>query len=70
MSGGMRAPPGMAEGVTIARTVVNELDSARFDPLLVKAVAKNAATALDLFLGRVDTLVSRTELVNNWALHC
>ncbi|KAG8943050.1 hypothetical protein FRC04_003261 [Tulasnella sp. 424] len=59
MSGGMRAPPGMAEGVTIARTVVNELDSARFDPLLVKAVAKNAATALELFLGRVDTQIVR-----------
>ncbi|KAG8899762.1 hypothetical protein FRC00_000975 [Tulasnella sp. 408] len=59
MSGGMRAPPGMPEGVTLARTVLKELDSARFDPLLVKAVAKNAATALDLFLGRVDTLIVR-----------
>lgn len=64
----MRAPAGMAEGVTIARTVVNELDSARFDPLLVKAVAKNAATALELFLGRVDTLVSRTEIARNKGL--
>ncbi|KAG8921026.1 hypothetical protein FRC01_000475 [Tulasnella sp. 417] len=59
MSGGIRVPPGMAEGVTLGRTVVSELDSARFDPLLVKAVAKNAATALDLFLGRVDTLIVR-----------
>ncbi|KAG8988666.1 hypothetical protein FRB90_002602, partial [Tulasnella sp. 427] len=59
MSGGVRAPPGMAEGVNIARTVVNELDSARFDPLLVRAAAKNAATALDLFCGRIDTLIVR-----------
>lgn len=69
MSGGMRSPPGMAEGVTIARTVVNELDSARFDPLLVRAVAKNAATALDLFLGRIDTLVSCTRLIKDNLYH-
>ncbi|CAD6576183.1 MAG: hypothetical protein TREMPRED_001604 [Tremellales sp. Tagirdzhanova-0007] len=35
-------PPGAGEGVTIARTVTNELDSARFDPLLVRTVARNA----------------------------
>ncbi len=39
---GYRTPPGMTEGINIARTVANELDSARFDPLLVKAVAKSA----------------------------
>ncbi|KAJ7502790.1 Golgi transport complex subunit 5-domain-containing protein [Mycena galericulata] len=58
-SGGARSPPGMNEGVNIARTVANELDSARFDPLLVRSVAKNVGTSLDMLLSRVDGLVSR-----------
>jgi len=56
-AGGARAPPGMNEGVNIARTVANELDSARFDPLLVKSVAKNAVASLDMMLSRMDGLV-------------
>lgn len=58
MSGGSRAPPGAVEGIGIARTVANELDSAKFDPLLVKAVAKNVSVALDGLVGRIDSLVS------------
>ncbi|KAJ7668407.1 Golgi transport complex subunit 5-domain-containing protein [Mycena polygramma] len=58
-SGGARSPPGMNEGINIARTVANELDSARFDPLLVKSVAKNVGTSLDMLLSRVDGLISR-----------
>ncbi|KIM91987.1 hypothetical protein PILCRDRAFT_809983 [Piloderma croceum F 1598] len=56
---GARAPPGMNEGINIARTVANELDSARFDPLLIKAVAKNAGSSLDMMLSRADGLVIR-----------
>lgn len=44
----------MAEGINIARTVANELDSAKFDPLLVKNVAKYVVSSLDMFLSRVD----------------
>ncbi|KAJ6593688.1 Golgi transport complex subunit 5-domain-containing protein [Mycena capillaripes] len=58
-SGGARSPPGMNEGVNIARTVANELDSARFDPLLVRSVAKNVGSSLDMLLSRVDGLISR-----------
>ncbi|KAJ6497874.1 Golgi transport complex subunit 5-domain-containing protein [Mycena sanguinolenta] len=58
-SGGARSPPGMNEGVNIARTVANELDSARFDPLLVRAVAKNVGTSLDMLLSRADGLISK-----------
>lgn len=58
VAGGVRAPPGMAEGVAVARMIANELDSARFDPLLVKAVAKSVANALEIFLARIDALVS------------
>ncbi|KAJ7287365.1 Golgi transport complex subunit 5-domain-containing protein [Mycena rebaudengoi] len=58
-SGGTRSPPGMNEGVNIARTAVNELDSARFDPLLVRSVAKNVGSSLDMLLSRVDGLISR-----------
>ncbi|KAJ7209565.1 Golgi transport complex subunit 5-domain-containing protein [Mycena pura] len=59
VAGGGRSPPGMSEGVNIARTVANELDSARFDPLLVRAVAKNVGASLDMLLTRIDALVSR-----------
>ncbi|KAK0195221.1 Golgi transport complex subunit 5-domain-containing protein [Armillaria mellea] len=58
-SGGVRTPPGMTEGINIARTVANELDSARFDPLLVKAVAKSATASIDMIVSRVDGSVSR-----------
>ena len=54
---GARGPPGQPEGANIARTVANELDSAKFDPLLVQAVAKNAATSLENFVNRADALV-------------
>ncbi|KAJ3572397.1 hypothetical protein NP233_g3110 [Leucocoprinus birnbaumii] len=58
-SGGVRAPPGSAEGVNVARAVANELDAARFDPLLVKSVAKIAASSLDMMLSRTENLVTR-----------
>ncbi|KAK0225711.1 Golgi transport complex subunit 5-domain-containing protein [Armillaria fumosa] len=58
-SGEVRAPPGMAQGINVARTVANELDSARFDPLLVKAVAKSATASIDMIVSRVDGSVSR-----------
>jgi hypothetical protein len=47
----------MNEGINISRTVANELDSARFDPLLIKAVAKNVVSSLEMMLGRADGLV-------------
>ncbi|ORY23208.1 Golgi transport complex subunit 5-domain-containing protein [Naematelia encephala] len=46
--------PGPAEGVTIARTVTNELDSAKFDPLLVRTVARNAVRVLENLTSRLD----------------
>ncbi|KAK0476610.1 Golgi transport complex subunit 5-domain-containing protein [Armillaria novae-zelandiae] len=58
-SGEMRTPPGMVQGINVARTVANELDSARFDPLLVKAVAKSATASIDTIVSRVDGSVSR-----------
>ncbi|GJJ06135.1 hypothetical protein Clacol_000324 [Clathrus columnatus] len=59
MSGGLRAPPSGAEGLAIARTVTNELDSAKFDPLLVRSVAKNVVVTLDGFINRIDTMIVR-----------
>ncbi|KAG6832503.1 hypothetical protein H0H87_001428 [Tephrocybe sp. NHM501043] len=58
--GGARAPPGATEGINIARTVINELDSARFDPLLVRVVAKNASACINMLLSRVDGLTSQS----------
>ncbi|CAE6440006.1 unnamed protein product [Rhizoctonia solani] len=54
-----QTPPGAPEGLAISRTIVNELDSARFDPLLVKSVAKNVGGALELLASRTDTLIVR-----------
>lgn len=62
MSGGARTPPDATEGIGIARTVANELDSAKFDPMLVKAVAKNVSTALEGLVGRMDVLVSGSDM--------
>ncbi|KAL8280428.1 hypothetical protein RQP46_007076 [Phenoliferia psychrophenolica] len=55
-----RAPsvPGPNEGLAAARAVVNELDAARFDPLLVKAVAKGAAQAVEMFVRKADQLIA------------
>ncbi|KIJ67605.1 hypothetical protein HYDPIDRAFT_84403 [Hydnomerulius pinastri MD-312] len=56
-AGGSRAPPGVNEGISIVRAVTNELDSARFDPLLVRAVAKSAATSLEGAASKADGLI-------------
>ncbi|KAH9847195.1 Golgi transport complex subunit 5-domain-containing protein [Lenzites betulinus] len=58
-AGGARAPPGMSEGINVARAVANELDSAKFDPLLVQSVARYAVSSLELMLARGDNLISR-----------
>ncbi|RPD78344.1 hypothetical protein L226DRAFT_502792 [Lentinus tigrinus ALCF2SS1-7] len=58
-SGGARSPPGMSEGINIARAIANELDSAKFDPLLVQSVARYAVASLELMLTRLDTLIAR-----------
>ncbi|KAI0645490.1 Golgi transport complex subunit 5-domain-containing protein [Trametes meyenii] len=58
-SGGARAPPGASEGINVARAVANELDSAKFDPLLVQSVARYAVSSLELMLTRADNLITR-----------
>ncbi|ADV21425.1 hypothetical protein I305_06443 [Cryptococcus gattii E566] len=50
-------PPGPSDGVSVARTMTNELDSARFDPLLVRTVARNAAKILDGFIQTLDGML-------------
>ncbi|KZV95094.1 hypothetical protein EXIGLDRAFT_610971, partial [Exidia glandulosa HHB12029] len=51
------APPGAADGVAVARAYVNELDAARFDPLLVRSVARVVGSAMDNLAIRVDGYV-------------
>ena len=53
------SPPGAGEGVTIARTVTNELDSARFDPLLVRTVARNGGKVLEGFVSKIDGMAGQ-----------
>jgi hypothetical protein len=52
------SPPGPGAGVTVARTITNELDSARFDPLLVRTVGRNAVKVLEGMIAKVDGMVS------------
>ena len=59
-SGGARSPPGSNEGANIVRMIANDLDSARFDPLLVRTVAQSMVGSLDGMLGRIDNLVCGT----------
>jgi hypothetical protein len=59
-SGGARSPPSSQEGLAAARVLNNELDAARFDPLLVKNVAKSAVKAIDAFVDRAGGLVRDT----------
>ncbi|KAI9635240.1 Golgi transport complex subunit 5-domain-containing protein [Dioszegia hungarica] len=51
------SPPGPGAGVTVARTITNELDSARFDPLLVRTVARNAVKVLEGMIAKVDGML-------------
>jgi len=51
--------PSAGEGVNIARIITNELDSARFDPLLVRTVARNAAKVLQGLKSRIDNYIVR-----------
>lgn len=60
---GSRGPPGQAEGINIARAIANELDSAKFDPLLIKATARYAATAIENLVNRADNLVGLSPVV-------
>ncbi|TKA56576.1 hypothetical protein B0A53_01768 [Rhodotorula sp. CCFEE 5036] len=57
--GGAAAVPTASGGLMLARAVVNELDAARFDPLLAKAVAKGSARAIDAFVNKAEALIAR-----------
>lgn len=57
LKGGVRSPPGATEGLAASRVLSNELDAVRFDPLLVRTVARNVARAMDSFGSRIDGLV-------------
>ncbi len=58
VAGGARTPPGMSEGVNVARTIAGELDAAKFDPILVAGVAQKAQSSLEMLLARIDPMVN------------
>ncbi|RXK42491.1 hypothetical protein M231_00045 [Tremella mesenterica] len=58
-SSARQTAPGPSDGVTIARTITNELDSAKFDPLLARTVARNAVKVLSTFGARLDAMIVR-----------
>jgi hypothetical protein len=64
---GSRTPPGATEGITVARIMANELDSAKFDPLLLRSVARNVAATLETFTSRMDGLFAKDSAATNLA---
>jgi hypothetical protein len=56
-AGGSRAPPSTPEGLNIARAIANELDAGKFDPLLVRSLAKNGLLVIKGIISRAETLV-------------
>lgn len=58
-----KAQLGPGEGVNIARVITNELDSAKFDPLLVRTVARNGVKILDALVSRLDGMVSTGHII-------
>ncbi|SGY26040.1 BQ5605_C018g08693 [Microbotryum silenes-dioicae] len=66
-SNASRTIPTANEGLGTARAIVNELDAARFDPLLVKNVAKGAARAVDTFVGTAESLVGRIDFPTSFS---
>lgn len=59
VQGGVRSPPTVQDALVVARALVNELDAARFDPLLVRAIARSVNSTLENLVARVDALVRR-----------
>ncbi|GAA6016444.1 hypothetical protein JCM11491_002415 [Sporobolomyces phaffii] len=57
--------PTANEGLATARAIVNELDAARFDPILSNQVAKGASRAIDAFLQRAEGLVAHDHSANS-----
>jgi hypothetical protein len=55
--GGARSPPNTNEAVTVVRAIANEMDGAKFDPILVNMVARTVKASIELLLSRVDSLV-------------
>lgn len=58
-----KAALGPSEGVNIARVITNELDSAKFDPLLVRTVARNGVKVLESLINRLDGMVGSTSVM-------
>jgi hypothetical protein len=56
--GGYKQPPASREGDSVARVMLNEMDAARFDPLLGRSMARLLGKAIDAITGKVDGLVS------------
>src|ERR1700733_4359677 len=51
--------------LTIARVVADELDSAQFKALLVRSVARNIVSAIDVLLGRMNILLCSDSPIAN-----
>ncbi|KAG8831580.1 hypothetical protein FRC17_002896, partial [Serendipita sp. 399] len=59
VAGGSKPLPGEKDGIAVARIVTNELDTAKFDPLLVKASARGMVKSLEMLCARVDNLAAK-----------
>ncbi|EJT98396.1 hypothetical protein DACRYDRAFT_96576 [Dacryopinax primogenitus] len=53
------------DATLLVRTIANELDKARFDPLLVRSVARNVVGSLDNLIMRLDGQVIKDRLATS-----
>ncbi|KZT57143.1 hypothetical protein CALCODRAFT_483362 [Calocera cornea HHB12733] len=53
------------DSTLLIRTLANELDKARFDPLLARSVARNVVGALDNLITRLDSQVIKDRLATS-----
>lgn len=53
-----RTPPAAKEGEQVSRVIANEMDSARFDPLLSRSMARVVVKALDAVREKVESMVN------------
>ncbi|CAO3692806.1 unnamed protein product [Umbelopsis ramanniana] len=56
--GASRVPPGRTENLLIVRAISGELEMAKFDNTLVRAVAKNAVKAMNMYNVKCEALVN------------
>ncbi|KAG2171368.1 hypothetical protein INT43_009029 [Umbelopsis isabellina] len=63
--GASRVPAGRTENLLVVRAISSELEMAKFDNTLIRAVAKNAVKAMNMYNVKCETLVNYDPAIYN-----